>query len=344
MNLQVLVVEDYRPNRKSICEVVRSHSLTSVEVGDMASARERLLAGGIGFCILDLGIPADGDGGGARRENGRLLLQWMRKQAATAHLPVIVVTGEDKGDTEFAVSVVTAGGSEITQYLKKPLAGDKLDQKIIWAMERCGQAGAATKQPFVAEQRDLEVHEDKILFLGAEVWHETGQDYSVRDACAILSQRDQHGYVRQKGTALGATLKRGSTNHISTPMNRMLDVCVEVAASKGICCARRDLMSNKQGGYHFTEIMRVVVVGDWATALGVEPTPPQAATLPTGEPVAAQVSVATTRRTERQQRIQELRSAHPTLSLEQIAKRLKVSRSTVVREVKGMSPAATGSS
>lgn len=334
MSLQVLVIEDYKPNRKAICEVVRSHSLSCVEVGDMISAKARLQAGGINFCILDLGIPADGDGSGARRENGRLLLQWMRKQTGTAKMPVIVATGEDKGDTEFAVSVVTAGGSDITQYMKKPIAGDKLDQKIAWAMELCGQTSASAKQPFAACKRDLEVHEDKILFLGAEVWHETGQDYSVRDACAILSQRDKHGFVRKKGTELGMTLKRGSTNHISTPMNRVLAACVEVASSKGIDCERCDIMDSKKGGYHFSENMRVAVVGEWAKALGIEPTPAQV-------PPAAAVSPVSTaptapRLSARQQRIQEIKAAEPKITIEQIAKRLKVSRATVVRDAKNI--------
>lgn len=334
MSLQVLVIEDYKPSRKAICDFVRSHSLTCVEVGDMTSAKARLQAGGINFCILDLGIPTDGDGGGARRENGRLLLQWMRKQPGTAKLPVIVATGEDKGDTEFAVSVVTAGGSDITQYMKKPIAGDKLDLKIAWAMELCGQSSPAAKQPFAACKRDLEVHEEKILFLGAEVWHETGQDYSVRDACAILSQRDKHGFVRKKGTELGTTLKRGSSNHISTPMNRVLDACIEVADSKGIACVRCNIMDSKKGGYHFSEDMRVLVVGEWAKTLGVEPTPAQVS------PAAAASSVPAApgapRLSARQQHIQEIKAAEPKVTIAQIAKRLKVSRATVVRDAKSI--------
>ena len=334
MSLQVLVIEDYQPNRKAIGEVIRSHGLTGVEVGDIAAAKVRLSAGGIHFCILDLGIPADDAGDGVRRENGRLLLQWMRKQACTATLPVIVVTGEDQGDTEFAVSVVTAGGSDLTQYVRKPLAGEKLDQKISWAMDRCGPSTRTLQQPFAAEARAVEVHEDKILFLGAEVWHDTGQDDAVRNAWAILSQRDQHGFVRRKGTELGATLKRDPTNHISTPMNRVLDACVTVATRKGIACERSDLMENKQGGYHFREEMRVTIIGEWAQELGIEPTPPHT----TGRlpEVASVIASSVPRLSERQRRIHDLQSSDPSLSIDQIAKRLKVSRATVVRDKKGM--------
>ncbi len=332
MSLQVLVIDDSPQNRKAICGVIRSHELACVEVADMAAAKATLQAGGINFCILDLRIPADDGDSSPRRENGRLLLQWMRKHAAYTSLPVIVVTGEDKGDTEFTASVMRAGGSAVTEYMtKSSTIGEKLDQKIEWAMNLCGHTVTKEKEPFDKEPRVIELHADKVLFMGAEVWHETGQDTSARDACAILSRRDKHGYIRLNGPSIAKILKRSGSNPISTPLNRLLDRCVAAATQKGIACERADVMPNSMGGYHFTENVRVVVIGDWATVWGIEPTPAEVAP---ASPVAATAVPVTPRLTERQQRIQDLKTQDPKLSNEQIAKRLKVSRATVVRDKK----------
>lgn len=141
MSRVALIVDDFPEHVRTLAAILKSHGLTCREAADMMEAKTRLSEGGIDFCVLDLGIPSE-EGEMSRRENGIILLKWMRDKLAMEHMPVIVVTGEDRQSTEFAAEVMTIGDSKVTQYLTKPIIAERVDQKVQWALAVCQQAEA----------------------------------------------------------------------------------------------------------------------------------------------------------------------------------------------------------
>ncbi len=67
------------------------------------------------------------------------------------------------------------------------------------------------RELFNSAERKLVLHEDRIVLCGAEVWRDCGQPV-VRDALAMLSQRDADGFVRIRGIKLTNDLGRDPSN------------------------------------------------------------------------------------------------------------------------------------
>ena len=132
MNPRALIVEDNPAMADSLKDILEVLDHDSEIVGDMEAARDRLSRNVYAYAILDMAIPV-APGRFAAREVGRQLLAEIRGRAETAMLPVLVVTGEDQGDSEFIHSVMRAGGYDLPRlaYLqKRVLTCDTMSQKI----------------------------------------------------------------------------------------------------------------------------------------------------------------------------------------------------------------------
>ncbi len=71
--------------------------------------------------------------------------------------------------------------------------------------ERSNEAHPATTAKFCAEKREIVLYEERITVCGEDVWRDCGQAH-LRDALALLSRQDKHGYVRIRGTQLSRSL------------------------------------------------------------------------------------------------------------------------------------------
>lgn len=197
-----------------------------------------------------------------RRENGRNLVQVLRANPKTVDTPIIVITGEDEGRSEFILSVMRVGGMERTEYIQKPIDGDKLDQAIERMLAKKGEIPEKLS-PFCSEERRLlEIGPEKVLLCGVQVWTDCSYP-EMGQILGWLAERDKHGFVRLSGTEISKRLNRDSSNPIGQPVKRFRDTCREKMAScMHLDCGVFDVIgSTRGGGYHFTENIEVRILG-----------------------------------------------------------------------------------
>lgn len=286
MSIRVLIVEDDPDNSRTLGDILAAHRHDYDSAGEMETALKLLQPGKYDYLILDMDFPV-APGRLSRRENGRILLEQIRKTNGLETLPVIVMTGRDNDESDFIVSVMKAGHGGWTDYLQKPINGDKVDKAIKDALAHREKtvvpaAAKTVLEAFSAAQREMVVYEDHVTVLGAEVWREC-EHTQTRDALALLSRKGKDGFVRIRGTKLTKDVGRQATNQIGRPIADLCNRISEVLAEKGIQCGREDVIRNKAGGYHFREWMVIRVTGDWASALGITPDTPEAKGLVTAE-------------------------------------------------------------
>lgn len=173
-----------------------------------------------------------------------------------------ITTGSGQPSTEVAPSAAL-------QLIEPEIA----DAITLWSLGRRGGLAAAmmtsggiSKEPFSARVREIEIHEDRILLCGLEVWRDCSTTH-LRDALAMLSRRNAHGFIRVRGTQLTRDLGRDSTNHIGKPLADFCARASQVLESHGMSCGRDEVLQNSGGGYHFRDWIIVKIVGTWAAPL-----------------------------------------------------------------------------
>ena len=129
MIAHALIVDDEPDIVTSVADILDVHGHTYDSAGDMENAKALMGEKTFDYLILDLDIPV-GIGRMSRKENGQVLLRWVRDQDHLKETPVIVITGRARDDLPFAISVMKAGIGAHTDYLQKPLDGNKLDAAI----------------------------------------------------------------------------------------------------------------------------------------------------------------------------------------------------------------------
>jgi DNA-binding transcriptional ArsR family regulator len=181
---------------------------------------------------------------------------------------VIVVTGEDSGESDFILSVMQVGGMELTGYIQKPADGDKLDRAIpaILAKAASGQLPEELRPFSGSERRRLLIFRDKILLCGAQVWTDCAYP-EMGKVIRWLAERGPNGYLRIRGSELSRRLERNASNQIGQPIKRFRESCREKMAScLDLDCGLYDVIGNtKGGGYHLTESIDAVVFEDEAS-------------------------------------------------------------------------------
>ena len=257
-----LIVDDDPAIIQTVGDIVRSLDHDADTASDIESAIGQLATRRYDYLILDMKIPVSAERKLGRRENGRNLIGRLRNNADTVDLPIIVITGEDSGESDFILSVIRVGGMKRTEYIQKPVDGDKLDCAIQRALQRQRDEQQAPQHPaFTTGSRDMVITEEAITLCGVEVWSDHAQD-DMREVLVALAGRTAGGrYRRIRGPKLNEMVDRDPTNPISKPIQRFRDRCTELMASEcQLACGKFDVIcETKGGGYHLHDCIEVTI-------------------------------------------------------------------------------------
>lgn len=115
--MKVLVADDFATMRKIVRNILKQIGFDNiVEAEDGQAAMQVLRNENIGLVVTDWNMP---------NMNGLELLQKIRTDPKTAHLPVLMVTAEGLKDN--VVAAVKAG---VNNYVVKPFTAEILQEKI----------------------------------------------------------------------------------------------------------------------------------------------------------------------------------------------------------------------
>lgn len=260
MKPRALVIDDDPEARRIVGDILDSLNHDHDEAEDQEEARALLKPGKYSYVLLDLQIPVK-PSGLCRIENGVNILREIREGEGTSALPVIVMTGYGKEGPELATYVFKCGA---TDYVTKPLDMGKLDRAIQEALGKAaaGQGNGAPRKavPFKAAKREMVLHEDRVTVCGLEVWKDCAQP-DLRKALVFLARRDDHGFVRIRGSELDRRLGRTASNPIARRIKEFRDRASEVLQEKGLECGPSDIVASGRGGYHLPDWITVRVAG-----------------------------------------------------------------------------------
>jgi two-component system, chemotaxis family, chemotaxis protein CheY len=139
MKLRALIVEDCAPMRKVLMQVLSLTGLAEfefVEAQDGSEGLAKLSASKIDILFVDWNMP---------RLSGIDFVRRARTTAKTAHIPIVMVTGnKTAGNIQEALD---GGGADV--YVTKPYTVDDLHQKLAKLMARMAvdQAESSAKHP-----------------------------------------------------------------------------------------------------------------------------------------------------------------------------------------------------
>jgi Tfp pilus assembly pilus retraction ATPase PilT/CheY-like chemotaxis protein len=119
----ILVVDDDAVSRSLARSLLEKNGFRVTEAGDGAAALERVMdLQDFALIILDLDMP---------RMGGREVLERLRSTAATARLPVVVLTGAESGEVE--IELMDRGADD---YIRKPIDPMRFVARIKAALRR----------------------------------------------------------------------------------------------------------------------------------------------------------------------------------------------------------------
>lgn len=121
---RLLVIEDDPDVAQVLRTLLKAEGYGVSTAGTMAGAKEVLAQTDVDVILLDIGLP---DG------NGVDLWAWLRGQARTASIPVVVVSGRFNED-----NAESMGGPLLANWLVKPFSSDALLQSIRRAVHEPG--------------------------------------------------------------------------------------------------------------------------------------------------------------------------------------------------------------
>ena len=120
--LSVLLVEDDLALSTVLCAYLRTIGYQPIGVGTLAEARQCLVQARPHVVILDIVLP---DG------NGLEFIETLKSSSDTEHIPVIVLTGEQR-------PTGLVGSASIVDWLRKPLEIEKLERSLNRAFSALG--------------------------------------------------------------------------------------------------------------------------------------------------------------------------------------------------------------
>lgn len=306
MSAHALIVDDEPDIVTSVGDILEVHGHTYDSAGDMESAKALMAEKTFDYLILDLDIPV-AVGRMSRKENGQVLLRWVRDQDHLKETPVIVITGRAQDDLPFAISVMKAGIGAHTDYLQKPLDGNKLDAAIDDALaarqrqvKRTTSSRASGSMPkAVSEPHDtadppdeggfpggqLVYYADHIALrveMGGKVLEEMVERrgernmwpllHLLREEDAVVDTIQRYRMYDMK--ELAAAKEIGiSPNGLSRKVCRLQDSLMALVREKfGLTCQRHDIvMSGSKTGYRLNHKKIQAIDGE----VGVAPPEPQ---------------------------------------------------------------------
>lgn len=123
--IKFLVVDDFSTMRRIVRNLLKELGFTNVEEAeDGAVAWQKLQGGGFDFVVTDWNMP---------NMDGLTLLQTIRGNPATKHLPVLMITAEAKKENIIAAAQAGASG-----YIVKPFTAATLNEKLTKIFEKLG--------------------------------------------------------------------------------------------------------------------------------------------------------------------------------------------------------------
>lgn len=128
-NIKILVVDDFPTMRRIVRNLLKELEFVNVdEAEDGAAGLEKIRTGNYGFVVSDWNMP---------NMDGLTMLKAVRADAATARLPVLMVTAEAKKENIIAAAQAGANG-----YVVKPFTAVTLEEKITKIFEKIAKEGA----------------------------------------------------------------------------------------------------------------------------------------------------------------------------------------------------------
>jgi two-component system alkaline phosphatase synthesis response regulator PhoP len=121
----ILLVDDDAVNRRLARTLLESSGFNVVEAGDGQAALDPVHAHrNLSLVVLDLEMP---------RVTGLDVLNSLRRSMHTAGLPVVILTGADREDTE--IELMDAGADD---YIRKPIDPPRFVARIRATLRRAG--------------------------------------------------------------------------------------------------------------------------------------------------------------------------------------------------------------
>lgn len=121
--MKVLIVDDFATMRRVIKNLMKSLGFNNFEEAeDGAKALKILKTTKIDFVITDWNMP---------NMTGLELLKEIRKDNRLSHIPVLMVTAEQKRE-----QIITAAKEGVNGYIVKPFTGETLSNKLSKIFER----------------------------------------------------------------------------------------------------------------------------------------------------------------------------------------------------------------
>lgn len=122
-NMKILIVDDFSTMRRIIKNLLRDLGFNNTqEADDGATALPMLKSGKFEFLVTDWNMPG---------MTGIELLKNVRSDPELAHLPVLMVTAEQKRE-----QIVEAAQAGVNGYIVKPFTATTLKEKIDKIFER----------------------------------------------------------------------------------------------------------------------------------------------------------------------------------------------------------------
>ncbi len=115
--MKILIVDDFSTMRRIIKNLLRDLGFNNVdEADDGQTALPKLQKGDFDFLVTDWNMPG---------MDGLELLKAVRADPKLAHLPVLMVTAEQKKE-----QIVAAAQAGVNGYIVKPFTAHTLDEKL----------------------------------------------------------------------------------------------------------------------------------------------------------------------------------------------------------------------
>jgi DNA-binding response OmpR family regulator len=122
-NFKILIVDDHPAMLTMLRQILKQMGFDVIDEADSAERALEILAGGeVRLVFTDLGLPG---------KSGVELIQTIRQEKATSHLPVMVLSGMSEQDT--VVEALKAGADS---FIVKPCSANTIREKLVQLLSK----------------------------------------------------------------------------------------------------------------------------------------------------------------------------------------------------------------
>ena len=262
MEYHALVIDNDQESIDAVSDILDSLGHTHDLAKTQQEAHQLLKRNSYAYSLLEMAIPVK-PGRRSRKENGLNLLGQLRRTPGREQLPVIVMVGHNDYTATLAHRLM---GFNARGFLKKPLAGDTLDQAILQALDQIAPQPRKAPKPDPEKfpmQGKLEMvfHPDRVDLCGIKICggEESGQ---IRKILEALKEKDARGRpAAWSGNKLAnLTGTPGGQNSIAGAIRDFRAQATQLMLEEaGITCGREDVIKTTKQGYRIGD--KIVVNG-----------------------------------------------------------------------------------